>query len=265
MQWQGGDRLVDIGVTLLCWLYFTLGFVVFFAPLYLVAWFRPPRTREATIQRYNRIFYRLFFDLLRALTPRYRWDLDARIGEIRSSVVLCNHRSYLDPLLLIALLERSKTVVKPAFFAVPLFSWVLRGAGYFPATASGKYGGLMLAQMETLAAYLAGGGNLFIFPEGTRNRAGGVAEFNASALKLALHCRAPIFVLCLQHTDTLFIPGQFVFSTRGGHTISLRIVDRIDPGKEPMSAPMLRDRVRRSLLHGLSVSDGKAHSEVCQL
>lgn len=260
MQWRGADRWIDIGVTLLCWLYFTLGFVILFAPLYLVAWLCP-KTREQAFQRYNRNFYRTFFTLLQAMTPRHRWILDDRIKAIRSSVVLCNHISYLDPLLLIALLEQSKTVIKPSFFTVPVFSWVLRTAGYFPATASGKYGGLMLSQMETMASYLERGGNLFIFPEGTRNRGAGLAELNQGALKLALHCRAPIYVLCLQNTDKLFIPGKFVFSTRVDNTISLRIVDRIDPDENPMSVAVLHDRVRQSLLAGLSASEARPSSE----
>ena len=247
MQWRGADRCIDVAVTLICWLYFTLGFVLFFAPLYLLACLRP-RTREQAFQRYNRNFYRLFFVLLRAMTPRYRWILDERIKDIRSSVILCNHISYLDPLLLIAQLSRSKTVVKPAFFAVPIFSWVLRAAGYFPATAQGKYGGLMVAQTESMHAYLAGGGNLFIFPEGTRNREGGLAKMHQSGLKLALHCRAPIYVLCLRNTDALFIPGRFVFSTREHHVISLEIIDRIDPEVEPLSVAALHERVHNSLI-----------------
>ncbi len=254
MQWRGADRCIDVTVTLICWLYFTLGYVVLFAPLYLWAWFRP-RTREGAFQRYNRNFYRLFFALLRAMTPRYRWFLDERIQDIRSSVILCNHISYLDPLLLIAQLSRSKTVVKPSFFAVPIFSWVLRAAGYFPATAQGKYGGLMIAQMESMRSYLASGGNLFIFPEGTRSREGGLEELKQSALKLALHCKAPIYVLCLQNTNALFIPGQFVFATRDGHDISLRIVERIDPAQESISLASLHDRVRQSLLVATTVAE----------
>ena len=50
----------------------------------------------------------------------------------------------------------------------------LATAGYLPATATGRFAGLMLARMETMPAYLASGGNLFVFPEGTRSRDGQV-------------------------------------------------------------------------------------------
>ena len=77
---------------------------------------------------------------------------------------------------------------------------------------------------------------------------GGLAELKQSALKLALHCKAPIYILCLKNTNALFIPGRFVFATRKGHDISLRIVERIDPEQEQISVASLADRVKQSVL-----------------
>lgn len=184
------------------------------------------------------------------MTPRQCWDLDERITAIRSSVIVCNHRSYLDPLLLIALLERSKTVVKPIFFRIPILGWVMRTAGYFPATATGKFAGLWLAQMETMGAYLAGGGNLFIFPEGSRSRNGSIGTLNQGALKIARQCRAPVYVLCLRNTDKLFSPGTFFFSTRIPYRISLRLLDHIDPRESQQSLPDLTTRICQIFEHG---------------
>ena len=130
------DRAIDIVVTLACWLYFTLGFLVLFAPRYVASGLFSSRKQEA-FQRYNRAFYRGFFRLLRAIAPRQRWEIDERIASLRGAVIVCNHRSYLDPLLLIAQLERATTIVKSVFFTLPIFGWVIRTAGYLPATATG--------------------------------------------------------------------------------------------------------------------------------
>lgn len=240
------DRVGDIVVTLLCWIYFTLGFLLFFSPFYITAALFSAHP-EYAFQRYNRIFYRGFFAVLRRIAPRQRWDFDARIAEIRSSVIVCNHRSYLDPLVLIALLNRSKTAVKPVFFTVPLFGWVIRTAGYFPAAATGKWVRLMLQQMENMERYLAEGGNLFIFPEGTRSRDGGIHTFSQGALKIARQCRAPVVVLCLRNTDKLFTPGKFFFSTGTDHVISAHIVDQIPPGELQVGLSSLDDRVQQGL------------------
>ena len=52
--------LRDLTVTLLLWLYFTLGFVVFFLPFYLGAFFLKS-SPEGAFQRLNHYFYRGFF------------------------------------------------------------------------------------------------------------------------------------------------------------------------------------------------------------
>jgi len=235
--------LYNLFVTLLAWAYFTLGFVFLHAPFYLLALARPDS--QALFQRYNRRFCQRFFALVAALCPSTSWDLDERVSGLEGVVVLCNHQSYLDPLLLISLLPRSITVVKPVFFAVPIFGFMLRKNGYFPATASGKYGHLMLTSLESLPGFFAAGGSLFIFPEGTRNRQDdGLAELQSGALKLALHTARPIVVLSVAGTKKLFPPGKFLFNakTEAKNRIDLRLLATIEAG-ECRNAGELRMRL----------------------
>jgi 1-acyl-sn-glycerol-3-phosphate acyltransferase len=246
VQTRSTDRIFDVAVTLICWLYFTLGFVIFFSPFYIAAYFLSSQPEKA-IQRYTRFFFRGFFAILQRLSPRQKWVFDKNINNIRSSVVVCNHLSYLDPLLMIAQLDRAKTIVKSVFFSVPIFGWVLRAAGFFPATATGKFGAIMLKQMDNMQEYLAEGGNLFIFPEGTRSRNGRVGPLNQGALKIARHCQAPIYVLCIKNTDRLFTPGKFFFFTRRPNIISMSIVDHIAPDYQNVSLADLTARVRQRL------------------
>jgi 1-acyl-sn-glycerol-3-phosphate acyltransferase len=151
------------------------------------------------------------------------------VAAIRSAVIVCNHLSYLDPLLLIALLERHRTMVKTRFFRIPIFGWVIRKSGYFPAAGQGQFSGIMIDQLETMKGYLRSGGNFFIFPEGTRSRDGKIGPLNRGALKIARLCQAPVYVLLLSNTDKLFTPGKFLFNTRVENTISLKIISRIEP------------------------------------
>ncbi len=243
-----GDRLIDVGVTLICWTYFTLGFVFLFSYRYCIAYLFSAR-REIAFQRLTSLFYRRFFQLLRVTAPSHHWWIDKRITGLRSSVIVCNHLSYLDPILLISLLERQKTIVKTKFFKVPIFGWLIRNAGYFPADGEGKFGGMMIDQVEQMNEYLAQGGNLFVFPEGTRSRNGAVGPLNRGALKIARLCRAPIYVLHLTGTDKLFTPGKFFFNTRMDNTISLEIVDCMEQNtEEELSLSMLEDRIRQAMM-----------------
>lgn len=243
-----GDRLSNFAVTMTCWVYFTIGFVLFFSVRFLIAYMFSPQ-RENSFQRLTSLFCKGFFRIVRVIAPCHRWIIDQRITGITSSVIICNHLSYLDPLLLISLLARQKTIVKTKFFQVPIFGWFLRNTGYFPADGKGNYAWIMINQVEKMNTYLADGGNLFVFPEETRSRDGKIGSMNLGALKIARLCRAPVYVLHLSGTDKLFPPGKFFFNTRIKNTISLRMVDHIEPESDPgPSLTELDERIRNALL-----------------
>ncbi|MDY0282811.1 MAG: hypothetical protein RBR35_19945, partial [Salinivirgaceae bacterium] len=94
--------LVDLLATLLLWTYFTAGFAVLFAPFYVLAAMLAS-DRARAFQRLNHLFYRGFFRLCRITMPRQKWHIDPAMAAVRSTVVVCNHLSYIDPLLLISL------------------------------------------------------------------------------------------------------------------------------------------------------------------
>jgi 1-acyl-sn-glycerol-3-phosphate acyltransferase len=204
--------LVDAAVTILMWSYFTAGFLFFYSPRYGWALFRAG-DREVAFQRLNQRFFRSFIRLLRFITPGLTLRIHPDVGAIHSSVVISNHLSYLDPLLLISLFEKQKTIVKETFFKVPIFRFLLRRSGYIPSTNGGEDKSLILRNIENIKEYLASGGNVFIFPEGTRSRTGRLGPFNKGAFSIAYYCRAPIECLLIRNTNRLFLPGRFLFNT----------------------------------------------------
>ncbi len=241
-------RCYDAAVTLACWGYFIFAFVFPFCLIYGGAWLLPGR-REPRFQRINSWYYRGFFRLLAIIAPRHRLLIDEEVRRIRSAVIVCNHLSYLDPLLMLALFSRQKTVVKTRFFKVPIFGWVLRNAGYFPADGAGRYRQMMIEQVEGMEKYLAAGGVFFIFPEGSRSRDGEIGSLHRGAIKIARLCRAPIHVLHLEGTDRLFAPGKFFFHAHMANTITLRKVDHISPDR-CQSLGDLEQRIRQALATG---------------
>lgn len=238
-------RALDTGITLLLWAYFLAGFV-FLPPAYIGAHLVPGRG-ERLIQRFNSRFYRGFFALVRALAPGHRWRVDPAVRRLRSSVVVCNHISYLDSILMISLFDRHTTLVKTRLFGIPVFGTMLRWAGYIPASAEGRFAGMMVERMERVREFLGDGGNLFVFPEGTRARDGRIRRFNAGAFKIARNCGAPIRVVAIRNTDRMFRPGTFVFDTRGPNTIRVQLVGTIDPSADRSPADLM-ERARTMLL-----------------
>ena len=217
-------------VTCLMWLYFTVGFALFFSWFYAGAYLFS-KEREYAFQRVNHYFFRGFFFYLRRLTPDIKWHIPNHIKAIKSSVVVCNHLSYLDPLLMIVLFPRHKTIVKSTFFNVPLFGWLMKQSGFIPAAEKGSLLTLMVERIETLGDFLASGGNLFIFPEGTRSRDGTVGRFNKGAFKIAAHSHAPIQVLKVSGTGNLFTPGRFLFNASVSTTIAVEKIGSVAAGE----------------------------------
>jgi 1-acyl-sn-glycerol-3-phosphate acyltransferase len=225
-KWYPGAK--DLAITLILWGYYTIGFVILFAPRYILArLFAADVT--AAFQRLNARFYHWFFVLLRLLVPRCKWQVDERAKAIRGAVIVANHISYLDPILLISFFPRHATIAKRRLFRIPLYGRMLRLSGYLPSSADGSLAEVMLARMEQMPGLFAAGGNLFVFPEGTRSRDGKIGSFNAGAFKIARLCKVPIDVLYIQNTARLFRPGRFLFDTRSANTVRVEHLTCIQP------------------------------------
>lgn len=241
-------RLIDFVITLILWGYFTLGFLVFYMLFYMLAWLFA-QDRELAFQRLNHIFYKGFFCLVKVLVPGCSLQVDNKAAEIKSAIIICNHVSFLDPLILISLYARHKTIVKSVFFHIPIFGWVLRTAGYLPAAVNDKFSHLFIEHIEKMEGYLAGGGNFFIFPEGTRSRDGTLGVFSRGAFKIAGFTQAPIKILRITNSDKLFTPGKFLFNTGIRNKITLEFVAAVDPDyqHDPPSAAELETLVRQAM------------------
>lgn len=247
---ENQKKCVPAGLaTCLLWCYF-IGIGLFFCVFFYLPATLIHRKREQAFQRLNNLFFRGFFFLVHLLFPMHRWEISPDVTTIRSSIIVCNHLSYLDPLIFIALFRRQKTIVKSKFFTLPVFGWLLQGSGYLPATTEGRFSRIMIMQMEKMADYLDQGGNLFIFPEGTRSRTGRLTSFNRGAFKIARLCKAPVVVVRIANSNKLFTPGTFRFNTANTNTITMHVVGTIpsDTGHAAPS-PAKMEEMARQYLH----------------
>ncbi|MBI5603239.1 MAG: 1-acyl-sn-glycerol-3-phosphate acyltransferase [Deltaproteobacteria bacterium] len=221
-------RSIDFSVTIILWMYFTLGYFILFSPFYIFS-FLFSINRETSFQKLNHRFFKSFFWVLRIITPRLTIHIDEDVYSIRSSVIVCNHISYLDPILLISLFDQQKTIIKKTFLKVPVFGWLLKTSGYLFTSTEETFATFLLDGVENLKNYLVSGENIFIFPEGTRSRDGKIGRLNKGAFSLAKRCRAPIEVLMIKNTNTLFAPGKWLFNTCAPNTIEVKRILSLQP------------------------------------
>lgn len=218
----------DLLVTSILWFYFMFGYLFIALFLYIPAYVFA-ENRATAFQNINHVHLKWFFALSRRLAPLTHYDISEEVRGIHSSVIVCNHISYLDPILLISLFQRQRTIVKHTFFQVPIFGWFLKSAGYISSGASEMLGPAMINNLEEIKEHLAAGGNLFVFPEGKRSRDGNLAPFNKGVFTIARYCNAPLKLIFISGTNKLFPPGHFLFNTAEAHRIRLALVGSLEP------------------------------------
>ncbi len=219
---------IDFFITILLWGYFLFGYLflllLFYIPAYIFS-----ENRAGALQNLNHVHLKIFFAWTRLLIPRTKFAIQKEVREIHSSVVVCNHISYLDPILLISIFQRQRTIVKNTFFQVPIFGWFLRNSGYVPSAPSEMMGPAMINNLESIKEHLAAGGNLFVFPEGTRSRDGKLAPFNKGVFSIARYCNAPLKLIYIKNTNKLFRPGLFLFNARDFIKIQVELISFLEP------------------------------------
>jgi 1-acyl-sn-glycerol-3-phosphate acyltransferase len=241
-------RIWDITVTIALWVEYIMGYLVFFSPFYVAAFFFSSR-REEAFQRLNQRLHRLFFMLVRILVPKVKWRIAEEVASIHSSIIVANHLSFLDPILFVSLYEKQKTIVKRDYFRFPVFGWILRTSGYMPSLGDVLFAGDMMQQIKDMANYLTKGGNFFIFPEGTRSRDGRLGPFDKGAFRIAKLCRAPIRVVTIRHTDKLYPPDNIWLRTGAAAVIEMDLAGSLYPDydSDDFSLPGLMAEARALL------------------
>jgi 1-acyl-sn-glycerol-3-phosphate acyltransferase len=152
-------------------------------------------------------------------------------------VVVANHQSILDILLLSRLPREMKWVAKESLFKIPWAGWMLRMTGDIPVRrGDAESGGEAMARAR---AYLARGMSVMIFPEGTRSTTGSLLPFKAGAFRLAAEAGVPVLPVA--------VSGTGAGMPKGGPWVNpcravARILEPIAPGG--LDAARLRDLAR---------------------
>lgn len=150
-----------------------------------------------------------------------------RMLEAGPVVIVANHLSLVDILVLFRLQSHFKWVSKQENFNVPLIGWNMTLCGYIPLRRGTARS--VQSMMQKCDAALAGGSSIVMFPEGTRSSTGRLRSFKSGAFEIAKRNGVPIQPIVLRGTGDALPKRGFVL--QGRHPISIEILDAIPPSE----------------------------------
>jgi 1-acyl-sn-glycerol-3-phosphate acyltransferase len=159
----------------------------------------------------------------------------------QATVMVANHLSLLDILVLFRTFAHFKWVSKIENFRIPFIGWNMSLNGYIRLKRGDRASALQM--MEACEHALAGGSSIMMFPEGTRSPTGRLRAFKQGAFELALRTRRPVQPIVIQGTSEALPKRGLVI--RGRHPIRVAVLDPLLPESfENLSAEELTERVR---------------------
>lgn len=212
--------------SLLFWGFVAISSLVLF-PIGLVLWFvtAPFDRRRFVLHRFTSIWASLYTWLNPAWPVRVVGR--ERLFETGPAVLVANHLSLLDILVLFRLQSHFKWVSKIENFRVPLIGWNMRLCDYIPLRRGDKQS--IIAMMRHCDRALADGSSILMFPEGTRSATGRLRAFSSGAFQIATRNRVPIQPIIVRGTAAALPKRGFVL--RGRHPISIEVLEAIEPGE----------------------------------
>ncbi|RJG00746.1 MFS transporter [Noviherbaspirillum sedimenti] len=130
---------------------------------------------------------------------RVEWVDTDRIPEAGPALLVCNHVSYVDALVIMAASPRPiRFVMDHRIFKVPVLSWIFRSAKAIPIAPAKEDPWLMEKSFVDIAQALHEGELVCIFPEGRLTGDGELSEFRSGVRKIIERSPVPVIPMALR-------------------------------------------------------------------
>lgn len=164
-----------------------------------------------------------------------------------AAVLVANHASLIDILVLYGLFRPYKWVSKVENFRIPIVGWNMVLNGYVSLTrgAADSVRRMMARCLELLAI----GAPVLLFPEGTRTTTGELQAFKEGAFKLALQAGVPVIPIAIFGTYEALPKHGLMLRTRMD-----AVVEVLEPlnSRAYESPGALRDAARAAIAQALA-------------
>jgi 1-acyl-sn-glycerol-3-phosphate acyltransferase len=211
-------RLLSLGF----WLFLATSSIVLF-PVAVLIWAltAPFDRRRVLLHRFTCFWASLYTWLNPAWRVRVHGVEHVRPGV--TYVMVANHQSLLDILVLFRLFVHFKWVAKAELFRIVCIGWNMSLNRYIRLRRGDA--GSIRQMMDDAERTLAEGSSIMIFPEGTRSPDGHLKAFKHGAFTLALRGRVPLLPIVVEGTANALPKRGFIL--QGRHAISVRVLPEI--------------------------------------
>jgi 1-acyl-sn-glycerol-3-phosphate acyltransferase len=200
-------------------------FMIVFFPLTFIVWLIVlPFDRNRTVTHWMLIYQTI---IISHLIPVWKIKVENRKKAVPGTtyVIISNHQSILDILMINSLRYRFKWISKIEVNNMPILGWYLKMADYLSVDRGDKDSKeKMLGEAYNC---LKNDISVMLFPEGTRSRDCQISFFRRGAFQLALSARKPILPVLIEGTGGILPKHGLIFG--GFHRIIIRVLDPVLP------------------------------------
>jgi 1-acyl-sn-glycerol-3-phosphate acyltransferase len=192
--------------------------------------------------------FRRIGPVMATLNPLWRFRYSGKLppDPRRPFVVVSNHESFADILLISHLPWEMKWLSKAELFRIPFLGWMMQIVGDVPVKRG--FGPSAVEAMTRCKEILGQRVSVMIFPEGTRSTTADLLPFKDGAFRLAIEAGVPILPLVVYGTGTALPKHDWRF---GRSIAEVRVLEPIETtGLTLADVPELRDRVRHLIVAG---------------
>lgn len=142
---------------------------------------------------------RLFSGLMVGTLYRLRVHGLRHVPDEGAALVVCNHVSYMDALIVMGAVRRPvRFVMYHRIFGIPVLSWLFRAARCIPIAPAKEDAALMARAFAQIDAALAEGELIGIFPEGALTKDGAIAPFKSGVERILAARPVPVVPMALR-------------------------------------------------------------------
>ena len=189
-------------------------------------------------------------DILLHLNPYWNIKVSGleNIDKKKTYVMVANHQSLADIIVLYQMKSQFKWVAKESLFKIPVLGWNMSLAKHIKLER-GNFSSIKKVYHEA-AKWLRQGMSVLFFPEGTRSETGEIGEFQNGAFKLAIKEKIPVLPILITGTRNIIHKGGKQFSTK--IFCGMRVFPPIETSSlGPGDFDRIKDKVRSELKSGL--------------